>query len=493
MEARASRHCGRKGNARHNDRDFDTSKANHIDETKTSQNFYQHCYQDTEPELSFEQAEKKYYQEHYSQALQKQNERYIQQRHTERVKTIDDLYKSKNKQPCENILQIGNKDNHCAGVTPDLLMQIYNGYREKFDAWNSEHGNHVHVLSVAMHCDETSPHLHERIVFDYMTDEGLKLEQKKALEMAGVPLPDPTKKDSRYNNRKMTFDKEMRGLWIETCKEFGIDIIEEPLPTHRHKAKEEYIDEQIQNKIVYNDTLQKEIEEGEIAKKQVSPYIVAKDFEPDTKKIFGKNLISDRDLYSLRLSASLGKDVEHALDKLHKSEEIINKKKAILREARHTNDEAQKIKNEAQQIKDDAVQEAKQIISKAKQEAQQLKDTARQKAEEEIDDLLNEIHDNRQEAMEYEAEAEQSYNRLKQIVHDRNVIDFMSEFIQTVKRDFAQLYDKVVDAMEYDYNIGNFDDITETADRISEKDISEMSIDEAYPKKPSNEYEYEKE
>ena len=259
MGARASRHCGRKGNARHNDRDFDTSKAKHIDPTKSDTNYYWHCYQDTEPELSFEQAEKKYYQEHYSQALQKQNERYIKQRHKENVKSIDDLYKSQGKQPCENMLQIGNKDNNYANVTPELFMQIYDAYRKKFDAWNDAHGNHVHILSMAIHNDESGPHGHERIVFDYMSKDGLKLEQKNALKLAGLQCPDPTKKqDTRYNNRKQTFDAEMRGLWIETCKEFGIDIIEEPLPTHKHKAKEEYIDEQIQKKSILNDNLQKE-------------------------------------------------------------------------------------------------------------------------------------------------------------------------------------------------------------------------------------------
>ena len=247
-KTRVTRHCGRKGRASHNDRSFDTSKADHIDTAKSNENYYWHWYKKSSPDLTFEQAEMKFYKDRYSQALQAQNERHIKSRHKERVKTIDDIYNSQAKRPCENILQVGNKDNNCVDVTKDLLLKIYNRYFKRFQAWNNEHGNHVHVISIALHNDETSVHIHERIVFDCMTKDGLKLEQDKALELAGVPLPDPTRKKSQNNNRKMTFDSMMRGFWQESCKEFGIDVIEEPAPRRKHKDKEDYIDEQIQKK-----------------------------------------------------------------------------------------------------------------------------------------------------------------------------------------------------------------------------------------------------
>ena len=66
------------------------------------------------------------------------------------------------------------------------------------------------VLDWALHLDESTPHIHERHVFDCENKYGeVAPQQEKALEALGFELPAPDKPLSRRNNRKITFDAEM--------------------------------------------------------------------------------------------------------------------------------------------------------------------------------------------------------------------------------------------------------------------------------------------
>ena len=68
------------------------------------------------------------------------------------------------------------------------------------------YGTHVHLLDWALHLDESTPHIHERHVFDCENKYGeVAPQQEKALEVLGFNLPDPDKPLSRRNNRKITF------------------------------------------------------------------------------------------------------------------------------------------------------------------------------------------------------------------------------------------------------------------------------------------------
>lgn len=242
---RATMHCGRDGLAKHNDRTFDLDKADHINSELTQQNLTWHAGGRFHEDMTFEEVEMAYYKRYYKDALEAQNGRYIASRHKERVKTVEDLYKAKRTRPVETIFQVGNKDQ---AIDADLLKDIYNSYSTKMQNWNHQHGNHYHILTLALHVDETTPHIHERAVWDVETTDGRKIAQDRALEAAGVPLPDPSKPRGRYNNRKMTIDKLFRGFWIESCREHGVEVEQEPLPRRRHKTKEEYIDTVIQDK-----------------------------------------------------------------------------------------------------------------------------------------------------------------------------------------------------------------------------------------------------
>lgn len=66
---RATNHSSREwGLARHNDRDFDIEKADHIDPGKQDENYYWNYYGDQE--LTFQQAELRFYEEAFQGMLQ---------------------------------------------------------------------------------------------------------------------------------------------------------------------------------------------------------------------------------------------------------------------------------------------------------------------------------------------------------------------------------------------------------------------------------------
>ena len=126
--------------------------------------------------------------------------------------------------PEETILQLGNID----GTIPaSTFAQISAEYFEEFE---KRFGSHIHILDWALHLDESTPHIHERHVFDAENRYGeICPQQDKALEELGFELPDSEKTKGRYNNRKMSFDAECRNIFLEICKKHGIDVEMEPI------------------------------------------------------------------------------------------------------------------------------------------------------------------------------------------------------------------------------------------------------------------------
>lgn len=77
---RLTNHNGRKGkdgvyNPKHNDRNYNIEHSRNIDPSKTANNKTWHCY--PEENLTFEEAEKKFYEENFSSYLTQKNDRYI--------------------------------------------------------------------------------------------------------------------------------------------------------------------------------------------------------------------------------------------------------------------------------------------------------------------------------------------------------------------------------------------------------------------------------
>ena len=46
------------------------------------------------------------------------------------------------------------------------------------------------------------------------------------MKKLGVELPNPNEAESRSNNRKISYDKMCRKMWIESCKKFNVNVEE---------------------------------------------------------------------------------------------------------------------------------------------------------------------------------------------------------------------------------------------------------------------------
>ena len=166
--------------------------------------------------------ERQFYETHYSEFIEKQNERNAKIRHTERNRSIPDLLSSRKTCPEETIYQLGTLDEHASA---EDLLKIVTEFIEEF---KGKFGEHVHVLDWALHLDESTPHIHERHVFDCENQYGeVAPQQEKALEALGFDPPDPDKPLSRRNNRKITFDAACRKMLFEIAKRHGLDLEEE--------------------------------------------------------------------------------------------------------------------------------------------------------------------------------------------------------------------------------------------------------------------------
>ena len=232
-----TRHNGRAGthgtyNPKHNDRSFNLANSEHIDPERAKGNIYWDCFHGfrsvlapPDPDdlaVTFSEVERQFYETHYSEFIERQNERNAKIRHTERNRSIPDLLSSRKTCPEETIYQLGTLDEHAsAGDLLNIVTEFIEEFKGKF-------GEHVHVLDWALHLDESTPHIHERHVFDCENKYGeVAPQQEKALEALGFELPDPDKPLSRRNNRKITFDAACRKMLFEIAKRHGLELEEE--------------------------------------------------------------------------------------------------------------------------------------------------------------------------------------------------------------------------------------------------------------------------
>ena len=248
MGRKLTRHNGRSGkngvyNVKHNDRRFDPENSDHIDADKTPDNLYWDCYgglyrmEEQENNLSFAEVEKRFYEDRYSDFVDKQNARNVARRHPEKNRTPEDLRKDKRTCPEETIYQMGTLGD---SESPEVLCQIATEFFAEFD---ERFGEHIHILDWALHLDEGTPHIQERHVFDCENKYGeIAPQQEKALEALDIPLPNPDRPKGKYNNRKMTFDDICRTMLFDICKAHGAYLDEEPTYGGRpYLEKQDYI------------------------------------------------------------------------------------------------------------------------------------------------------------------------------------------------------------------------------------------------------------
>lgn len=232
-------HNGRAGkngaySPRHNDRNFDISHAEHIDPERMPGNIYWNW---TGENITFEDAEQAFYEEHCREYLDAVNRRHREQRHPERVRDMDAYRTARQTCPEETLLMIGNKDEH---LPPRTLRAICEDLRN----WEENTVSGLKVLDLALHVDEQgAPHIHMRKAWIYRDENNVELiSQSKALQAAGIPLPHPDKPAGRHNNRKQTFSAMERQALYEICRGYGIESLLEMQPREKSRSGREFED-----------------------------------------------------------------------------------------------------------------------------------------------------------------------------------------------------------------------------------------------------------
>lgn len=332
MGQKLTRHNGRSGahgtyNPKHNDRSFNIYESDHIDALDSEMNVYWDAYSseariglvykaDGENDNRFVEVEKRYYAEHYQAFCDGQHARNKKNGHPERDRTTEDLRTNRKTCPEETLIQIGAKDNT---VDSSVLYRVAAEYFQEFDM---RFGSNVHILNWALHLDESTPHIHERHVFDAKNAHGeIAPQQGKALEELGIPLPKPDEPESKTNNRKIMFDSICRQMLFDIARTHGLELDQEPEYGGRsYLEKQDYIimkqkqqikdqkaeikdlDEEIQDKHQVLDSIKKDLEAVDEFKEEMVDCAVNNiiqhtplRIEEETRQIYLNNIIQFRD------------------------------------------------------------------------------------------------------------------------------------------------------------------------------------------------------
>ena len=345
--------------AKHNDRNFDITQADHIEPTKTDKNIYWHWCQQDEPNLSFEESEIKYYKEHFEDYLATRNAKSIKQGHKERLQSIVDYHASKKSCPEETIYQIGNVKQ---SVSKTQLEDIFKQWQQ----WQKEHYPQVVTLNWAYHDDEQGAgHIQARHVWLAHDAEGREMiNQGVSLKEMGIERPEPSKKEGRYNNAKMTYTQMARNKFCDICREHGIEI--ETKPKDTSKSGKDLITWQVeQDKLkieLANAELQKSAEEqkeklAEITKSEIHLADIETEVEQEKKNL-------------VRVKSDVV-DVERQLKEIQ-AETVAEKQRAVenkaLADAEHERAEQEKVRaNRNKKRADNAEQKAEELENKINQ------------------------------------------------------------------------------------------------------------------------------
>ena len=287
---RVNAKTGKAYSRKHNDRQYDVTKAENINESMVIKNIILHYDKDNVPHVidntdenrtSIDEHEHTIYQELFGESLSAQHRRNEAARHPERNKSIDDLLDSKNTCPEETIFQIGSVDDGFPDSS--ILMEIFEDYQREVIA---RFGHNIHFLDAALHLDEAVPHIHVRKVWAYDGKDGLDISQNKALEEMGFERPEPDKAPNKWNNAKITFSEWERDIKLKLCQKYGLDIELVPkVPGKTSMTKEEAIAVKLQAK---NHEAEEKLTATEKKLAKVSAELVTEEMK--TKEISDTNI-----------------------------------------------------------------------------------------------------------------------------------------------------------------------------------------------------------
>ena len=245
MAKRATLRGERVVGSKHNFREFDTSRAGHIKGELVQYDEYYDLTAYTGGELMpmppgacEHDLIHEVYKTQYLEGLNRQNDAYAKQGHRERCRTLEQLETNAKTRPLEFIFQCGDMHEHISGQELKRAFELY--LTKLYQACRAQ-GIKCHLISASLHLDEKTPHIHYKLTFGADMERGGQMpRQEECFRQAGLTLPNPAEKESRYNNRLMTFTEQCRALEHEVLQNLGHDIETKPRPNMRHKDTRDY-------------------------------------------------------------------------------------------------------------------------------------------------------------------------------------------------------------------------------------------------------------
>ena len=231
-------------NANHNTNEKVRAEQPHIDVERMKENLYFECsrkggliaYNGGNGGFNSTITEKQRYIEIYGKGLEARNERYKQEGHSDRCRTMQSFLKDPKTAPLESIYQIGNV--HSDIPREKLSEALRQAFNEFYGAIRKQYKDNLIPLDIALHMDEATPHIHFRYTLAAQDKYGFVVpNQNAALEQMGIDRPDPSKPKSRYNNPLISFSDQTRELFYQCCEHQGLTIDREVQSTSRRQEE----------------------------------------------------------------------------------------------------------------------------------------------------------------------------------------------------------------------------------------------------------------
>lgn len=232
--------------AKHNDRNYDVSKANNIKTDKMKNNRYislqsKQWYSEADKGdyMSFDDVEHDFYDKHFREQYEATQERYKAKRNYSKMTDFYSWRRQKLHSPEETCIQIGNVDSH---VKLSEMLKIGNEYIKAERNYYKQHNIRCTILNAAFHGDEAVGHMQIRRVYSYVDDDGIeKIGQNECLKRSDLSLPNPNKPIGKDNNYKMTVDADLRRILLDICEKHGLSIEREPERNVAHNRSKEKV------------------------------------------------------------------------------------------------------------------------------------------------------------------------------------------------------------------------------------------------------------
>lgn len=388
---------------RHNDRDMYEKKDGRYD---VSKNIHWDCYGCGSSFL----AEEQFYNTNFSSVLEAQNDRYLKQRHPEKVMSMDEYHRKH--MPQEMIFQIGNLQNQEQGIGIDdsWCKEAIPKVVEKLESVGCK------VISYDLHNDEATPHVHLRYC---PIDSKGEVNMSNCLYEHGVMPPDVSKleyrkngkpKFTRFNNPKQTLINEVRAkleeLGHEWCAERGLILDDQNRIKRKHQTVNEYKREQLRKDVAkLEDTIEEQKDKYAKAQEQIDSSIeFAAQQNEKAVRLKEENTLAKTELElakqereeTIQSQKKIVAGVAIGLKEMKESKEA--ELKAIDTSIKEQTDELDKLNSEIENAKrtkanlikktrEEAEEEAKQIKEQAKIDAQKIRDNAQAEANDFLDNL----------------------------------------------------------------------------------------------------------